>query len=91
MTIPAAYKEVTLAVMAASEVGVCVSVVSGSKVLVRDKILKIPDTTTLAELLEDVKPDGADAADVRVKCLAKPGSTNWIDVGSGKRCWIASQ
>ena len=54
------------------------SVVAGCKVLVKDKILKIPDTTTLSELFQDVKPHGADIdiEDVSVKCLTKPGSIN---------------
>ena len=63
--------------MAGCVVGVCVSVVAGCKVLVKDKILKIPDTTTLSELFQDVKPHGADIdiEDVSVKCLTKPGNT----------------
>ena len=32
---------------AMTSVGICASVVSGAKILVRDRLLKVPDTTTL--------------------------------------------
>ena len=62
-----------------TSVGICASVVSGAKILVRDRLLKVPDTTTLAQLFERVKPDGECVVheDV-VKCSSKPGSS-WID------------
>ena len=31
---------------------------SGAKILVHDRLLKVPDTTTLAERFEKVKPEG---------------------------------
>ena len=37
---------------AMTSVGICASVVSGAKILVRDRLLKVPDTTTLAQLFE---------------------------------------
>ena len=63
-----------------TSVGICASVVSGAKILVRDRLLKVPDTTTLAQLFERVKPDGECVVheDVVVKCSSKPGSS-WID------------
>ena len=57
--------------------GVCTSVVSGAKIFVRDRLLKVPDTTTLTELYEKVKPD-IQLEGVVAKCAASPGS-NWID------------
>ena len=61
-------------------VGICMSVVSGAKILVRDRLMKVPDTTTLAERFEKVKPEGehVDHERVVVKCSSRPGS-NWID------------
>ena len=43
---------------AMSSEGICTSVVSGAKILVRDRLLKVPDTTTLADLFDKVKPEG---------------------------------
>ena len=61
-------------------VGICTSVVSGAKILVRDRLMKVPDTTTLAEPFEKVKPEGkhVDHEDVVVKYSSRLAS-NWID------------
>ena len=65
---------------AMTSVGICTSVVSGAKILVCDRLLKVPDTTTLAlaELFEKVKPDRERVVheDV-IKYSSKPGSS-WI-------------
>ena len=62
----------------ATAVGVCTSVVCGSVILVRDRLLKVPDTTTLAELYEKVKSrdngNHSTVGSVMVKRTTSPGS-----------------
>ena len=64
-----------------TSVGICASVVSGAKILVCDRLLKVPDTTTLAQLFERVKPDGECVVheDVVVKCSSKPRGV-WLSL-----------
>ena len=69
--------------MAASGLGVCVSVVSGVRVLVKDKLLRVPDTCTALELLRNVAADREeidtrDDTPVTVQC-SKNGCGGWID------------
>lgn len=60
--------------------GICVSVESEAKTFVRDRFLKVPDTITLTQLFEWVKPNRECIVleNVVVKCYSKLGSS-WID------------
>lgn len=74
----------TMAVSATSGLGVCVSVVSGARTLVKDKLLRVPDTCTLLELLKKVADDRAeidtrDDTPVTVQCSKKDSCGGWMD------------
>ena len=71
----------SVCVFVAMSIGVCVSVVtcSGATMVVKERLLRVPDTTTLTELLRNIKPDSpACTAAVAAKCSRNP-SSGWID------------
>ena len=69
--------------MAVSGLGVCVSAVCGARTIVKDKILRVPDTCTILELLRKVADERAeidtrDDTSVTVQC-SKKSCGGWMD------------
>ena len=64
--------------MASSAVGVCVSVVQGANVLVKERLLRVPDSCTLADLFNRVTDDAVLVAEASVVCCKQLNSA-WIN------------